>query len=105
MHANLDDERLEHLIVYSEAAQEFELLKNRILEYWRRHNHKTHITLINPSWINNDVKQSNARHQRAYDESTDGKSAEYFAARQLVKRAVKQDKRNMEINVARLCKN
>ena len=31
-------------------------------------------------------------------------SAEYFTARRLVKRAVKQAKRNEEINVARLCK-
>ena len=45
---------------------------------------------------------------RAYDErkrnNTDETSAEYFTARRLVKRAVKQAKRNKEINVARLCK-
>ena len=66
------------------------------------------ITINNPSWINNDVKQSIARRQRAYDERkrnyADETSAEYFTARRLVKRAVKQDKRNREINVARLCK-
>ena len=32
MHADLDDERLQHLIVNSDAAQGFELLKNKILE-------------------------------------------------------------------------
>ena len=56
----------------------------------------------------NDVKQSIARRQRAYDEikrnNTDETSAEYFTARRSVKRAVKQAKRNKEINVARLCK-
>ena len=36
--------------------------------------------------------------------NTDKTSAEYFTARRVVKRAVKQAKRNKEINVARLCK-
>ena len=57
------------------------------------------------SWINNDVKQSIARRQRAYDErkrnNTDETSAEYFTARRLVKRVVKQAKDNKEINLAR----
>ena len=82
MQADLDDERLERLIVNSDAAQGFELHKNKILESCRRHIPKKHITINNPSWINNDVKQSTAR--------------------RLVKRAVKQAKRNKEINVARL---
>ena len=108
MWADLDDERLEHLIVDSDAAQGFQLLKNKILEYCRRHIPKKHITINNPSRINNDVKQSIARRQRANDErkrnNTDETSAEYFTARRLVKRAVKQAKRNKEINVTRLCK-
>ena len=58
--------------------------------------------------VNNDVKLSIARLQRAYDtrktNNTDKASAEYFTARRLVKRAVKQVKCNNEINVARLCK-
>ena len=68
MQADLDDKRLECLIVNSDATQGFELLKNKILESCRRHNPKKHITINNPSWINNDVKQSIARRQRAYDE-------------------------------------
>ena len=68
MRADLDDERHEHLIVNSDAAQGFELLKNKILESCRRHIPKKHITINNPSWINNDVQQSIARRQRAYDE-------------------------------------
>ena len=36
--------------------------------------------------------------------NTDETSAEYFTARRQVKRAVKQAKRNDEINVARSCK-
>ena len=108
MRADLDDEWLERLIVNSDAAQGFELHKNRILESCNKRIPKKHITINNPSWINNDVKQSVARRQRAYDERkrnyADETSAEYFTARRLVKRAVKQAKRNKEINVARLCK-
>ena len=108
MRADPDDERLERLIVNSDAAQGFELLKNKILESFRRHIANKHITINNPSLINNDVKQSISRRQRDYDErkgnNTDETSAEYFTARRLVKRAVKQAKRNKEINVARLCR-
>ena len=108
MHADLDDERLERLSVNSDAAQGFELLKNKIFESCRRHIPKKHITINNPSWIINDVKKSVARRQRAFDErkrnNTDETSVEYFTAGRLVKRAVKQAKRNKEINVARLCK-
>ena len=64
---------------------------------------------INASRINNDVKQFIARCQRAYDakkgNNADETSAEYFTSRRLLKRAVKQAKRNNKINVARLCKN
>ena len=67
MCADLDDERLERLIVNSDTAQGFELLKKKIIESCRRHIPKKHITINNPSWINNDVKQTIARHQRAYD--------------------------------------
>ena len=108
MRADLDDERLERLIVNSDVAQGFELLKNKIHESCRRHIPKKHITINNESWINNDVKQSIARRQRAYDErkrnNTDKTSAEYFTARRQVKWAVKQAKRNKKINFARLCK-
>ena len=69
---------------------------------------KKDITINNSSWINNDVRKSIARRQRAYDErkrnNTDETSAEYYTYRRLVKRAVKQAKRNKEMNVARLCK-
>ena len=108
MLADLDDERLERLIVNSDASQVFELLKNRILESCRRHIPKKHITTNNPSWMNNDVTQSIARRQRANDDrkrnNADEYSAEDVTARRLDKRAVKQAKRNKEINVARLCK-
>ena len=84
MRADLDDERLEHLIINRDAAQGFKLLKNRIIEFCRRHIPTKHITINSPSWINNDVKQSIARRQRAYDErkrnNTDETSAEYFTA-------------------------
>ena len=67
MHAELDDEILECLIINSDAAQGFKLLKNRILESCRRHIPKNRITINNPSWINIDIKQSIARQQIAYD--------------------------------------
>ena len=106
MRADLDDKRLERLIVNSDAAQGFELLKNKILESCRRHIPNKRITINNPSWINNDVKLSIARRQRVYEErkrnNTDETCAEYITARRLVKRAVKQAKCNKEINVARL---
>ena len=66
MRADLDDERLKRLIVNNDTAQGFELIKNKILESCRRYIPKKHITINNPSWINNDVKQSIARRQRAY---------------------------------------
>ena len=106
MCADLDDDILERLIVNSDAIQGFYLL-NRIIESCRRHIPKKHITINNLSWINNDVKQTIARRQRAYNarkrNNTDETSVEYFTARQQVKRAVKQAKRNKELNVARLC--
>ena len=49
MRADLDDERLERLIINSDAAQGFEILKNKILESCRRHIPKKHITINNPS--------------------------------------------------------
>ena len=65
-------------------------------------------SITHPSWINNDVKQSIAKRQRANDarkrNNTDETSAEYFTARWVVKRAVKQAKGNKEINFARLLK-
>ena len=45
MRAELDDERLQNLTVNSDAAQGFELLKNKILESCRRHIPKKHITI------------------------------------------------------------
>ena len=63
MNADLD-EILERLIVNCDAAQIFELFKNRILESCRRHIYKKRITVNNnPLWINTDAKQSIARRQ------------------------------------------
>ena len=111
MRADLDDDRLQHLIVKSDASQGFELLKNKILESCRRHIPKKYININNPSWINNDVKQSIARRQRAYDQRKRNNTGETSVLNTSLldgwlklKRAVKQAKRNKEINVARLCK-
>ena len=91
MRADLDDEILQRLIINSDAARRFDLLKNRIIESCRRHIPQKHISINNPSWINNYVKQSNARGQRAFyarkRNNTDEPSAEYFTARWRVKKS------------------
>ena len=56
---------LEQLIEVTDAAQYFEILKNRVNDASRRHIPKKRITINNPSWISNDVKQAITRRQRA----------------------------------------
>ena len=57
----------EQLIEGIDAAQSFDLLKNRVNNASSRHIHRKHITINNPPWINNDVKQATAIQQRAYE--------------------------------------
>ena len=54
MHTDLDDEIFERLIINSDAAQRFELIKNRTFNL--EGHPKKFISNNNPSWINNDVK-------------------------------------------------
>ena len=65
-------------------------------------------TINNPSWINNDVKQAIGRRQRAYETkrriNNEETVAEYIEAKSQVKRIVKQEKRNKELSIARICK-
>ena len=61
-----------------------------------------------PSWINNDVKQALGMRQRAYEIkrriNNEETVAEYIAGRREVKRIVKQEKRNKELSISKVCK-
>ena len=108
MRADLDHQRLEHLIVNSDAAQGFELLKNKILESCLRQDSRILFLRSSPrntlpSKTHHGAtmmcKQSIARRHSDYDEikrnNTDETSAEYFTARRgLIKRAIQQAKHN-----------
>ena len=94
--ANFDDELviLERLIEGTDAAQGFEMFKNRVNDASSRHISRKRITINNPSWINNDVNQAIAKRQRAYQDSklnnTEESNAKYATAKKQVKRSVKQ---------------
>ena len=60
---------LERLIEGTDAAQGFEIFKNRDNHASSRHIPRKLISINNPSWINNDVKLAIARRQRAYEAS------------------------------------
>ena len=99
---------LERLIEGTDAAQGFEIFKNRVNDASSRHIPRKRITMNNPSWINNDVKSAIARRQRVYQPSklnnTEESIAEYATAKRQVKRSVKQAKRSRETNIATICK-
>ena len=68
MRAELDYQTFEQPIVRNNAELGFEILKNRVNDASRRHIPRRRATMNNnPSWINNDVKQSIGRKQRAYE--------------------------------------
>ena len=82
-------------------------LSRRVNDASRGHTPKRRATINNPSWINNDVKQAIGRRQRAYETKRTNNEvtvAEYIEAKRQVKRIVKQEKRNKELNIARICK-
>ena len=87
---------LEQLIEGTDAAQGFEIFKNRVNDASSRHN--------NLSLINNDVKQAIARQKRAHEankrDNTEESNAEYATAKRQVKRTVKQAKLCKETNIA-----
>ena len=70
---------------------------------------KRRATIKNPSWINNDAKLAiGRRRQRAYEIkrriNNEETVAEHIAARSQVKIIVKQEKRDKELSIARICK-
>ena len=69
---------------------------------------KRRATINNLSWINNDVKQAIGRRERAYEKkrriNNEESIAEFIVAIREVKRIVKQEKRNEELSIARICK-
>ena len=108
MRTELDYQTFEQPIVRNNAELGFEIFKNRVNDASRRHIPKRRATINNPSWINNTVKQAIGRRQRAYEIkrmiNNEETVAEYTKAKRQVKRIVKQEKRNGELNIARICK-
>ena len=104
----LDYQTFEQPIVRKNAELGFEILKNRVNDASRRDIPKRQATINNPSWINNDVKQAIGRRQRAYETkrriNNEETIVEFIAARREVKIIVKQEKRNKELSIARICK-
>ena len=67
MRTELDYHTFEQPIIRNNAEFGFEILKSRVNDTSRRHIPKRRATINNPSWINNHVKQSIGRRQRAYE--------------------------------------
>ena len=102
MRTELDYQTFEQPIVRNYAELGFDILENGVNDASRRHNPKRRAT------INNDVKQAIERRQRAYETkrriNNEETIAEFIAARREVKRIVKQEKRNIELSIAIICK-
>ena len=67
MRTELDYHTFEQPIIRNNAELGFERLKSRANDASRRHIPKRRPTINNISWINNDVKQTIGRRQRAYE--------------------------------------
>ena len=108
MRTELDYHTFEQPIIRNNAELTLEIPKCRVNDASRRHIPKRRATTTNLSWINNDFKQAIGRRQRAYEIkrriSNEETVAEYIAAKRQVKRIVKQEKRNKELSIARICK-
>ena len=93
MRTELNYRTFEQPIVRNNAGLGFEIFKNRVSDASRRHIPKRRATIINPSWLNNDVKQAIGRRQRAYETkrmiNNEETVAEYTEAKRQVKRIVK----------------
>ena len=61
MRTELDYQTFEQPIVRNNAELGFEVLKNRVNDASRRHIPKRRVTVNNPSWIDNGVKQAIGR--------------------------------------------
>ena len=108
MRTELDYQTFEQPIIRNNAELEFEIIKNRVNDESRRHIPKRRATINNLSWINNEDKQAIGRRQRT-DETkrtinNEETSAELIVAKREVKIIVKQEKRNEELCIARICK-
>ena len=108
MRTELDYQTYEQPIMRNNAELGSEILMNRVIDASRRHIPNRRATINNLSWINNDAKQAIGRRQRAYETKRRINNlesvAEYFAARRQVQRIVKQETRNKELSIARICK-
>ena len=65
MRTELDYQTFEQPIIRNNEELRFEIVKNRVNDASRRHIPRRQATINNPSWINNDVKQTIGRRQRA----------------------------------------
>ena len=94
MQIELDYQTFEQPIVRNNTELGFEILKNRVNDASRRHFPRRRATINHPSCINNDVKQSIGRRQRAYEAKRMINSketiAEYIEAKRQVEIIVKQ---------------
>ena len=110
MRTELDYQTFEQAIVSKNAELGFEILKNRVNDASRRHILRRLVTINNPSWINNDVKQAILRRQTAYETkrmiNIEETITKYIEAKRQVKRIVEPEKqkRNKELSIARICK-
>ena len=98
--AELDYQIFEQPIVRNNAELGFDIVKNRVNDASRRHIPRRRAT-TRPLWINNDVKHAIGRIQRSYEAkrmiNSEETIAEYIEAKRQVKRIVKQEKCNKEL--------
>ena len=108
MRIELDHQTFEEPIFRNNAELGFEIHKNPDDDASRRHIPRKRATINNELWIKNDIKQAIGRRQRADDAkrriNSEETMAEYIEARRQVKRIVKQEKHNMELSTAKICK-
>ena len=98
----------EQPIVWNNAELSCEILKNRVNDASRRRIPIRTATINNSSWINNDAKQTIGRRQRENEAkkriNSEETITEYIEAWRQVIRIVKQEKRNKELSISRICK-
>ena len=100
MRTELDYQSFEQPVVRNIDELGFEILKNRVNNASWRHTPKRRTTMNNPLWTNNDVKQALevGREPRRIN------NRENIETRSQLKRIVKQEKHNKELNIAIICK-
>ena len=108
MRTKLDYQGYEQPIVWNNAELGFEILKNRVNDASRRQHPKMtnhhQQPIVDQQWCQTGYwKEAEGlwKKRRINNEET---IAEFIAARREVKTIVKQEKRNKELSIARICK-